>query len=262
MKVQSYKNLIVWQKAMGLILAVYDLVSDFPKEEIYGLSSQMKRSANSIPSNIAEGSRRGSKKDFRHFLLNSFGSGSELETQIEISKRLGFGKEEKRKKAEQNLEEVMRMLNRLCKNLDSNSAVALARESVSQNGIDQSEEKLLTTHYSLLTDNRGVAALMAILLVGIFLSIVLTLSAIFIPQLRTSGEVKRSSSAAFAAESAIEWCLYINRIGSTAFPVFANGATVINGITNLPFIEADCVAPPFKAVGTFQDITRSFEISL
>lgn len=115
--------------------------------------------------------------------------------------------------------------------------------------------------FHIPNSNSGVAALIAVLLVGIFLSIVLTLSAIFIPQLKTSGEVKRSSGAAFAAESAIEWCLRINRIGSTAFPVFNNGATVVNGFTNLPFIEADCATPPFKAVGTFQDITRSFEIT-
>ncbi len=64
----------------------------FPKEEVYGLTSQMRRCAVSIPSNIAEGRRRGSKKDYRHFLIIAYGSGAELETQIEIVKRLLFGK--------------------------------------------------------------------------------------------------------------------------------------------------------------------------
>lgn len=109
--------------------------------------------------------------------------------------------------------------------------------------------------------NSGLATLVAVLLAGVFLSIVLTLSAIFIPQLKTSGEIKRSSAAAYGAESAIEWCLYVNRLGSTAFPVFNNGVMVVNGYTGGPFVEADCATPPFKAVGTFQNITRSFEIS-
>lgn len=109
--------------------------------------------------------------------------------------------------------------------------------------------------------NSGVAILIAVLLAGVFLSIVLTLSAIFIPQLKTSGEVKRSSAAAYGAESAIEWCLYVNRIGSTAFPVLTNGVEIKNGFTDQPFVEADCATPPLKAVGTFQNITRSFEIS-
>jgi len=93
MKINSYKDLIVWQKSMDLVLLIYAIVEKFPKEETYNLSSQMKRSAVSIPSNISEGSRKVTKKDFRHFLLNSFGSGAELETQLEISKKLFFCKE-------------------------------------------------------------------------------------------------------------------------------------------------------------------------
>lgn len=115
-----------------------------------------------------------------------------------------------------------------------------------------------------MTDNNrqsGTIILIAVLMAGTFLLIVLTLSAIFIPQLKTSGDVKRSNAAAYAAESAIEWCLYVNRIGSTAFPVFNNGASVINGLTNQPFVEADCVSPPFKAIGMFENTVRSFEVS-
>ena len=106
---------------MDLVVAVYDLTENFPKSEIYGLTSQMRRAAVSIPSNIAEGRRRGSRKDFRHFLLNAFGSGAELETQIEISKRLKFAKNLDYKKVEGLLEEVMKMLNKMTSNLQATS---------------------------------------------------------------------------------------------------------------------------------------------
>ncbi|MGW8184736.1 MAG: four helix bundle protein [Candidatus Moraniibacteriota bacterium] len=86
----SYKNLIVWQKSMELVTEIYTLTVKFPKEEIYGIISQMKRCAISIPSNIAEGRRRNGKKEFKRFLNIAYDSGAELETQIEISKRLKF----------------------------------------------------------------------------------------------------------------------------------------------------------------------------
>src|SRR3989344_1371719 len=109
--IHSYKDLIVWQKAMDLVVAVYVLTDLFPKNELYGLISQIRRCSVSIPSNIAEGRRRGSKKDYQHFLIIAYGSGAELETQIEISKRLSFGKNLEYTKADALLNEVMRMLN-------------------------------------------------------------------------------------------------------------------------------------------------------
>ena len=112
-KIQSYKDLIVWQKSMDLVVAIYDLTDNFPKSEIYGLTSQMRRCSISIPSNIAEGRRRGSPKEFRHFLLISYGSGAELETQIEIAKRLSFSADLDYKKADALLDEVMRILNKI-----------------------------------------------------------------------------------------------------------------------------------------------------
>lgn len=119
--VKSYKDLIVWQKSVGLVVAIYDLTDKFPKSEVYGLASQMRRAAVSIPSNIAEGRRRGSRGDFRRFLLNAFGSGAELETQIEISKLLSFGKKLYYKKVDELLDEVMRMLNRMIFTLQATS---------------------------------------------------------------------------------------------------------------------------------------------
>lgn len=116
-KVYSHKDLVVWQKSMELVIAVYDLTDKFPKEEIYGLTSQMRRSAISIPSNIAEGRKRGTRKDYRQFLIIAYGSGAELETQIEIAKRLSFGKSLNYDIVDKLLEEVMRMLNKMTSSL-------------------------------------------------------------------------------------------------------------------------------------------------
>ena len=117
MAVQSYKDLIVWQKSVQLVTIVYKLTNQLPKSEMFGLTSQMRRCSISIPSNIAEGSRRGSRKDYRHFLLNSYGSGAELETQLEIAKQLPFGRNIDYYQADELLDEVMRMLNSMIKNL-------------------------------------------------------------------------------------------------------------------------------------------------
>ena len=114
---QSYKDLIVWQKGMALTLCMYQLTELFPKNEQYGLTAQMRKSSASIPTNIAEGSRRGTKKDYRNFIVIAFGSGAELETQIEISKRLSFGKSIDFSAAERLLSEIMKMLNGLQRSL-------------------------------------------------------------------------------------------------------------------------------------------------
>ena len=118
MAINSYQDLIVWQKSIELVIELYTLTEKFPKEEIYGLTSQMRRAAVSIPSNIAEGRLRGTRKDFRHFLLNSFGSGGELETQLIIAKRLPKTKNLDYTRAVALLGEVMRMLNAMIGKLD------------------------------------------------------------------------------------------------------------------------------------------------
>jgi|SRR3989338_3426169 len=113
MEIHTYRDLIVWQKSIELVVEIYKITDEFPKEEIYGLTSQMRRSAVSIASNIAEGKLRGYKKEQRQFLLNAFGSGGELETQITITKRLFFGRNLDFSKSEFFLEEVMKMLNKM-----------------------------------------------------------------------------------------------------------------------------------------------------
>ena len=87
---KSHKDLQVWQKAITLASSVYGITGDLPREETYALSDQMKRSAISIASNIAEGAARRTNKEFLQFLYIALGSASELDTQIEICKSLSF----------------------------------------------------------------------------------------------------------------------------------------------------------------------------
>ena len=90
MAVHTYRDLIAWQKAMDLVEMVYRATKLFPKEELYGLTSQVRKAAVSVPSNIAEGQGRGSSKVFHHFLSIANGSLLEVETQVTIAQRLGY----------------------------------------------------------------------------------------------------------------------------------------------------------------------------
>ncbi|MDI6602839.1 MAG: four helix bundle protein [Patescibacteria group bacterium] len=107
----------MWQKSMDLVVEIYTLKEQFPKSELYGLVSQMRRVAISIPSNIAEGRVRGHRKEYRQFLLNAYGSGAELETQIEIAKRLPRMKNLNYSKVDNLLQEIMKMLNKITASL-------------------------------------------------------------------------------------------------------------------------------------------------
>ncbi len=122
MQIQSYKDLIVWRKSFQLVLVVYKLTKKFPKDEIFGLTAQMKRSAISIPSNIAEGFGRGSRADYVRFLYIAYGSAAELETQLLLAKELRFVTENdtEKKEAEVLLVEVLKMLNTLIQKLRVN----------------------------------------------------------------------------------------------------------------------------------------------
>ncbi|OGK13201.1 hypothetical protein A3A93_02425 [Candidatus Roizmanbacteria bacterium RIFCSPLOWO2_01_FULL_38_12] len=114
--INTYKDLTVWQRAIELVEEVYKVSNKFPKEEIYGLTSQMKRASISIPSNIAEGRRRRTKADYFRFLIIAYSSGAELETQIEIAKRLKFIDSSNYSKLDNLLDEVMKMLNKMLNN--------------------------------------------------------------------------------------------------------------------------------------------------
>ena len=87
---RSYKDLVAWQKSMDLVTNVYRVTGSFPKEQLFGLTSQLRRAAVSIPSNIAEGQGRLSEKEFRYFLGQARGSLMEVETQLQIAINLGY----------------------------------------------------------------------------------------------------------------------------------------------------------------------------
>jgi four helix bundle protein len=110
MATKSFKDLIVWQKSRDLAVAIYKLTQGFPRPELYGLTSQMRRAVISISSNIAESYHRFHSKEKKQFLTIAFGSGSELESQIEIAKVLFPNLDYK--EAEEKLLETMKILNK------------------------------------------------------------------------------------------------------------------------------------------------------
>src|SRR3990167_11514070 len=110
MKIQSYKDLIVWQKSMSLVIMVFELTKNFPRSELYGIVYQIRRAAVSIPSNIAEGWGRRSIREYRQFYAIAYGSVLELETKLLISQDLKFGDSVKYEAIYSLLVEVSKML--------------------------------------------------------------------------------------------------------------------------------------------------------
>jgi len=110
---QSYRDLIAWQKGIELVATVYRVTQLFPKEELYGLTAQLRRAAVSIPSDIAEGQGRKSKPEFRHFLHNAAGSLMEVETQLTIAAVLGYLGQEKEAETLTQTNELGRIINGL-----------------------------------------------------------------------------------------------------------------------------------------------------
>lgn len=116
---RNFRNLKIWKKSHNLTLTIYKFTSSFPKEELYGLTSQMRRSSSSIPSNIAEGCGRNSQPQFARFLNIAFGSASELEYQLILSKDLGFIEEETFDSLLDKVIEIKRMLSSLLQQVQS-----------------------------------------------------------------------------------------------------------------------------------------------
>ncbi len=115
---KTYQDLIVWQKSIELVITTYNITEKFPRDEIFGITSQIRRAAVSIPSNIAEGKMRGGNIEFKRFLLIAFASGAELETQLIIARKLPKMDKLDYNKVDSLLEEVMRMLNKLISQLE------------------------------------------------------------------------------------------------------------------------------------------------
>jgi len=118
-EIKTYRDLVVWQKAMALVTAVYRITKNFPKEESFGLTSQMRRSAVSVPSNIAEGYGRHSTNDYIRFLQIAMGSVYELQTQLEIARNLEYVTTELFNKNYESTRELERMLSSLIAKLKS-----------------------------------------------------------------------------------------------------------------------------------------------
>ncbi len=114
---KNFKNLKIWQNGIEMVVEVYQITETFPKEEVYGLTGQIKRSAVSIPSNIAEGAGRGSNKDFNRFLDVALGSSFELETQLIIANKLEFLNDTDFDKLNQQIDEEQKMIIGLQKSL-------------------------------------------------------------------------------------------------------------------------------------------------
>jgi four helix bundle protein len=114
---QSYRDLLVWRKAVAFVSDVYDVTRQFPRDEQYGLTNQLRRAAISVPSNIAEGQARLSKKEFHYFLSTARGSLAEIETQLIIAESLGYTTRDQARVLLARASELGRMLNGLLSSL-------------------------------------------------------------------------------------------------------------------------------------------------
>lgn len=119
MDIRDFKDLIVWQKSMYLVEKIYILTKEFPKEELYSLTNQIRRASISVPSNIAEGQQRSSSKEFANFLSIAKGSNAEVQTQLIIASRLGYVKNEQIDEIIQLSNEITKMLNSIISKLES-----------------------------------------------------------------------------------------------------------------------------------------------
>ena len=114
---KSHKDLDVWRAAIDLAREVYEVTKAYPKEEVYGLTAQMRRSAVSIASNIAEGAARQGNKEFIQFLYVALASASELDTQIEISRAIGLGDKQELGRVQDSLDTISKMLQGLIRSV-------------------------------------------------------------------------------------------------------------------------------------------------
>ncbi len=115
---KTHKDLDVWKDAIAYVTKIYKITSSFPKDELYGLTSQIRRAAISIPSNIAEGAARKTSNEFRQFLYIALASAIEIDTQLIIAQNLGFVSDEKSNKLTDELDSISRRIQGLIKSLN------------------------------------------------------------------------------------------------------------------------------------------------
>ena len=116
--VRTHKDLDVWKKAIEFVTEIYSVTASFPKSELYGLTSQIRRAAVSIPSNIAEGATRNHKAEFKQFLYISLSSAAEVDTQLIIAGNLGFMEKQKAVKVQSELNTISKMIQGLLKSIN------------------------------------------------------------------------------------------------------------------------------------------------
>ncbi|MFH1867547.1 MAG: four helix bundle protein [Candidatus Omnitrophota bacterium] len=116
-KIRSFKDLKIWQKGIEIVKDIYKITKDFPKDELYGLTSQMRRCAVSVPSNIAEGFKRYHDKEYRQFLYIALGSSAELETQLIISNELKYINNKESEEIYEKVDHLSRMIMALIQKL-------------------------------------------------------------------------------------------------------------------------------------------------
>jgi len=116
-KIKTFRDLDIWNVGIKLVKDIYKSTEEFPKHEVYGLVNQMRRSAVSIPSNVAEGFRRYHNREYKQFLYTSLGSCAELETQITIAKELKYIQKSKEAVLLERLDHICRMISNLLKKL-------------------------------------------------------------------------------------------------------------------------------------------------
>jgi four helix bundle protein len=121
-KIESYKDLVVWQKGIELVNELYSVTKGFPKEEMFGLTNQIRRATISVPSNIAEGWGRNSTKNYIQFIRISVGSLYEIETQLVIANNQNYITNQIKSALSEKIDELGKMLNTLLKRLDNYSA--------------------------------------------------------------------------------------------------------------------------------------------
>jgi len=118
---RTHKDLDVWKKSIDMVTTIYKLTSHFPKEELYGLTNQMRRAAVSVPSNIAEGAGRNSSKELLMFLSYAKGSLSELETQLIIAHNLGYLNQEQKQDIDEIFSNLFKMLSKFTQTIKQNN---------------------------------------------------------------------------------------------------------------------------------------------
>ena len=118
-KIKDFRDLDIWKKGIEIVKDIYNIVEKFPKQEFYGLVSQIQRSAVSIPSNVAEGFNRFHNKEYKQFLYIALGSCAELETQVEVASELKYISNQKKKNILEKINHESRMLTNLIKKIDS-----------------------------------------------------------------------------------------------------------------------------------------------